>query len=144
VPAGSEKLQKKNISNIGHFESKFITGSFQTVYQSEINGLQIQDLDICYLTGQLIDGSNQRPLFDDFIPLNLFLSPGRVRSANSATLLTTDPPSGNLFYPIEFIYLWTINADILFKVKNASNVDLTYWMMFHGIRILTPKARNVV
>lgn len=131
VPANSSKLGKVNISNLGHFFCQFITGSFSTIG----TGAGI-DSGISYLSGQMIDGAGQRKLFNDRIPFDLFLSPGRRKSANSATPVT-DPDSNNLFYPIEFEYLFTANSDILIDVVNSSDQDNDYEITFHGIRIVS-------
>lgn len=132
VPAGQQKLATVAISNLGHFLCNKITGSFETL--EDING-DIVDTGVNYLKGKLVDGSNQRALFNDMIPLNMFLSGGHTRSATATNNLTTATPSGNLFYPIELNYLFTINSEIQLVVYNSSNVDLEYNIMFHGDRI---------
>lgn len=131
VPANSSKLGKVNISNLGHFFCQFMTGSFTTIGTAAAT-----DSGISYLSGQIIDGAGQRKLFNDRIPLDLFLSPGRRKSSSSATPVT-DPDSNNLFFPIEFEYLFTANSDILIDVVNSSDQDNEYEITFHGIRIVS-------
>jgi hypothetical protein len=134
VPAGQSKPGKISISNLGHFYCYRITGSFETL-QLDNGGATVVDTGISFLRGQLIDGSKQRALFNDYIPLDLFLSPGRVKSS-SVSILGSGEPGNSLFYPIELNYLFTINSDIIMNMKNDSDVDLKYNIMFHGLRIL--------
>ena len=77
VAAGTEKLGRVAISNLGHFFCLYVTGSMTTQYDL---GAGATDTGIDYLRGQLRDGSNNRPLFSDFVPLHLLLSPGRRKS----------------------------------------------------------------
>lgn len=133
VPANSTKLGKVNVSNLGHFFCMFVTGSYTTLYDNAGNP---GDNGVVSLSGQLIDGAGQRKLFNDHIPLNLWLSPGRRKDLSSAGVLT-DPVGNNLFYPIELEYLFTANSDILLEVVNNSDNDNEYEICFHGIRIIS-------
>lgn len=133
VPANSTQLGKVGVSNLGHFMCQFITGSFSSL-QTPIAA--IIDTGINYLSGQLRDGAGQRNLFNDKVPLNLWLSPGHRRDTLSTTVLA-DPLGNNLFYPIEFQYLFTANSDILLDVENESNTANSYEICFHGIRIIS-------
>lgn len=133
VPANSTKLGKVNVSNLGHFFCMFITGTYTTLYDSAGT---VRDNGVVTLSGQLIDGAGQRKLFNDHIPLDLFLSPGRRKDGTSLGVLT-DPASNNLFYPIELEYLFTANSDILLDVVNTSDEANYYEICFHGIRIVS-------
>ena len=128
VPASSQKLGRVNISNLGHFYCLFITGHFTTVKRGQEEST---DDGVNHLRGKLIDGGNQRALFNDYVPLDLILTPGRVRTI----LDLTGDPSNNLFYPIEFNYLFTANGSIMFDVKNDATYDNNYEICFHGYRI---------
>lgn len=140
VPAGTSKLGKVNVSSLGHFYCLFVTGHYTTLADVEEPPSSIVDTGIDYLRGKLIDGSNQRQLFNDYIPLDLFLTPARVKSSLSVNYLT-DPVSNSLFYPQPFQYLFTVNSEIIFDVKNDSNTDNKYALLFHGIRF--PAAQRV-
>jgi hypothetical protein len=133
VPAGQTALGKVNVSNLGHFFCMFVTGTFTTL---AIPAGPIVDTGVNYLSGQLIDGAGQKKLFNDRIPLSLWLSPGRRRDATSTTVLT-DPVGNNLFYPIELEYLFTANADIMLELYNSSAAINYYEICFHGIRIIS-------
>lgn len=128
VTASTEKMGRATVSNLGHFFCLYITGSMTTQYNS---GAGAADTGIDYLRGQLRDGSNNRPLFSDFIPLHLLLSPGRRKS-----LAASGSDSQTLFYPLSFEYLFPANSDILITVKNDSNVDNSYSIALHGVRVL--------
>lgn len=133
VPAGSTSMGKVSVSNLGHFFCMFVTGSFSALASP---AGAIVDTGINYLSGQLIDGAGQKKLFNDRIPLSLWLSPGRRRDTNSTTVLA-DPVGNNLFYPIELEYLFTANADILLELYNSSDEVNYYEIVFHGIRIIS-------
>jgi hypothetical protein len=85
-------------------------------------------------------------LFSDYIPFDLFLSPGRARSVNAVNNTGASVNIGvanrgeSLFYPIELEYCFAANSSIQLDVKNASGTPLTYYIMFHGIRILASQS----
>jgi hypothetical protein len=133
VTAGATKLGRVQISNVGHFMCMYITGSYSSLASP---AGAIIDTGINYLSGQLIDGAGQRKLYNDRIPFDLWLSPGRRRDAASTTVLA-DPVGNNLFYPIEFQYLFTANSDILLDVENESDESNSYEICFHGIRLVS-------
>jgi len=134
VPAGGQKLGKVNISSLGHFYNVYITGHFETLVDIIDPPNSVHDDGVDHLRGKLVDGSNQRQLFNDYVPLDLFCTPGRIKSATSTSVLT-DPPANSLFYPQVFQYMFTVNSEIIFDVKNDSNVDIRYALLFHGIRL---------
>lgn len=131
VPAGQTKQGQVSISSAGPFHSLYMTGGFETLY--DVGPGVITDTGVNYLSGQLIDSTGNRQLFNRKIPLNLFLSPGRQKSANSAAV-ATDPAGNPLFYPVSFEYTWKANSLILLDVVNTSNTALSYWIAFHGVR----------
>ncbi len=131
VPGNQSLLGKIAISSLGNYFCQFLTGHFETL--ADVEETVIDD-GISHLRGKMSDGSNQRQLFNDYIPLDLFLSPGRVKS-NASALVTTDPVSNNLFYPQPFQYMFTVNSEILFDVKNDSNTPIKYEIVFHGVRL---------
>lgn len=141
VPANQTALGQVSVSNLGHFFCMFVTGTFTTL---RIVGGVINDTGISYLSGQLIDGAGQRKLFNERIPLDLWLSPGRRKDQASVNFLT-DPNSNSLFYPIELEYLFTANSNIQLEVVNTSDTPNSFEICFHGIRLIsgmTSSARN--
>ncbi len=137
VPAGSQKMGTLNISSLGHFYCLYMTATFSTLVLSGGNPV---DNGIVYLRGKMIDGSNQRPLYNDYIPMDLWSTPGRARNINS-TSLATDAVGNNLFYPQPFQYMFTVNSEIMFDVKNDSDAINYYNIVFHGVRF--PVARRI-
>jgi hypothetical protein len=86
----------------------------------------------------------------------MFLSPGRIKSStnvnNYATVLdgsttaviaTVADKSDSLFLPMEFKYIFAINTEILFYVKNDSNTPVSYAITFHGFRLMDKKTTIV-
>lgn len=144
VPASSSKMGKVSISNVGHFLCQYITGKFTTNHTGGA-GAGI-DTGISYLKGLMFDGAGQRKLFNDYIPLDLWLSPGRVRNSTATNtfspdgVIVTSSASNHLYVPVEFEYLFQANSDILFDVKNSSDVSIDYSICFHGIRIKSANA----
>lgn len=163
VPAGQSKLGKVSVSNLGHFMALIMTGHFNTLrtisYTLPGGGAptdNIIDDGVSHLRGLLIDGNGQRKLFNDYAPLDLWLSPGRVKFNDTGlavaaqvqnnlipaldsvggTVATVAASSNSLFYPVELNYLFSANSDILLDVKNDSNTAISYEIVFTGIRIL--------
>lgn len=140
VPAQSQQMGQINVSSLGDFFCLYITGHFTTL--KDVIEVAVTDSGVCYLRGKLIDASNQRNLFNDYIPLDLFLTPGRVISG-LATAPSPMPDSNNLFYPQPFQYMFTVNSQIMFDVKNDSNYANSYEIVFHGVRFpVAPRERK--
>jgi len=138
VPAGQTNIGQVAVSNLGHFFCMFVTGTFSTIGSPAAG--PIVDTGISYLSGQLIDGAGQRKLFNDRIPLDLWLSPGRRKDAASTTVLA-DPVSNSLFYPIPLEYLFTANSTIILDVVNTSDEPNSLEVCFHGIRVISQMAQ---
>jgi hypothetical protein len=131
IPANGCSLFKVSVSNDGHFLSQFLTGKYTTL--ATVNNVTV-DTGVSYLRGLIRDQGTNKPLFNDFIPLDLFCSPGRMKSDLSTTL-STDPAASPLFYHYKLEHLFTINSDISIEVKNDSNQANKFSICFHGIRI---------
>lgn len=134
VPAGTHSMGKVAVSNLGHFALAWMTGHFTTIWNV---AAVATDTGVCPIRAKMIDGSNQRTLFNDYIPADLFLSPGRTRDISA---LAGADPSGNLFVPTEFVYLFPANSEIQFDLVNDSDVDNRIDICFHGIRIKSKAA----
>jgi hypothetical protein len=152
VPAQSSIIAKTTVSNLGHFLCLFLTGKYTTlqkIVDKTLGSLTIDD-GIQHLRAQLIDGAGQKKLFSDYIPLDLFLSPGRGK-ANAANayldvldMSSTPPrevalaaaPGQTLFYAQEFEYLFSANSEILLDIKNDSLADNSFEIALSGVRVL--------
>jgi hypothetical protein len=149
VAAAATSIGRAAVSNKGHFLCQYITGHFWTV--DDIGAGVLCDDGICHLRGQLIDAGGNKKLFNDRIPLDLFLSPGREKIDAIAGVavqnviapyvvlgVTIAEASGMetpLFYPTEFRYLFSANTEIQMDMSNDSGVALRYEIAFHGVRI---------
>jgi len=133
VPAGSMRMGKVSITNLGHFLCTRITGTFETL--TDVGALVINDDGVCHLRGKIVDQSSNRPLTNDYIPLDLILTPGRIKSSRSVPVLN-DAPANGVFWPDDFVYLFAKNSDVSFEVKNDGNTAMRYNLCFHGVRII--------
>src|SRR4030065_1421660 len=116
VVAGQQTRFTTSITTIGDFYSLFITGRFSTL---SLAGNDIIDDGVCALRAMLYDGTGSRKMFNDFIPMDLLFSPGRVKDATAlncfaafGTVLKADA-ANNLFYPYEFQHLFDVNSTII-------------------------------
>lgn len=114
------------ITSLGHFMLMSMTGSFTTKVADD----PVTDDGICRIFIQLLDGSNQRPLFDDFIAANLFLSPGRVQA-----LAGVGNASDQLYLEYPFVFTFPVNGSILVRIRNTADYANIVRIMFKGIRI---------
>ena len=142
IPAGQTAMGRTAIGTLGHFMCQHITGHFETM-RLAAGPVTIDDA-VSHLRGMMIDSAGNRRLYNDYIPLDLLFSPGRRKSNTAANVLIAVAGVANaaadpypLFYPCEFEYLFAANSEILFDVKNDSDVALSCELVFHGIRIMT-------
>lgn len=133
VPANSQVDAAVNVTSIGHFMLLSMTGSYTTV--EEIDEEPV-DNGVVPLYAQLVDGSNFRELFEDYVPANLFLSPGREKS-----LSTSGERSDQLFLEYPFVYTFPLNGQVILRIQNAANYANKLKVAFKGIRIF-PAQRN--
>jgi hypothetical protein len=134
VALGGQQVFTLTVSNFGDFLCKRMTGNYTT---QVLDGGVAKDDGTNHLRCQLTDSGNGVNLFDDHVPLDMFLSPGRVRTngvivAPGALAVN---PSSNLFYPMELEYLFKANTDILFSMKNDSTYANTFRIALFGLRL---------
>jgi len=135
VPASSQLDAAVSITSIGHFMLLSMTGSYTT----KIADSPAVDDNINHLFVQLVDGANHRELFDDYIPANLFLSPGREKVLAGVDI----PVSSPLFLEYPFIYTFPLNGQILVRIRNDSDYANTLRIMFKGIRIFNIQRQDL-
>ena len=124
VPASGTILLKTTVSNKGHFWCTHVTGSYTTASNAQT------DDGICHLKGKLMDGGTSRPIFNDYVPLNLWLTPGRVMS-----IAGSGSASNNLFIPMVLDYLFSANTDIQLDCTNDVAYAQTVNIIFWGVRV---------
>jgi hypothetical protein len=140
VDDGNEKLGKIQVTELGSFYCQFVTGHFTTL---SLDDQTVVDDGIPHLRAVIKDGLKNTEIDSDFTPINLYLTPGRIKSMLSADYLN-DPVSNNLFYPIPLEYLFGINSHISVNMKNDSTYLNKYAMLFHGWYLLPREGRNLV
>lgn len=134
VAAGIQQDQSVQITSLGHFMLLSVTGDYTTKYLDE--GAPADD-GICQVHMQWLDGSNQRPLFDDFVPCSLILSPGRVRAVAGL-----GDASNPLRLEFPFVYTFPISGAIIVRIRNDSDHENRVRMAFKGIRIFSSNTRQ--
>jgi len=148
IAEGQSNTVKVEIGTAGAIVTMRMAGYFTTM---DFVGGKVIDDGVCHLRGQLIDTDKNLALFNDFIPLSLFLSPGRVRAKSaqvagvdtacdnylkaSAGLADTAAPSANLYEPQEFTHPFTVNSYIRLDVKNDAACSNTFAIYFDVIRV---------
>jgi len=123
VPANGGDFFNIIISDDAHFRNLWWTGSFTTISNAGVPA----DDDVNHLSIRLQDTGRSLPLFGNFIPLNLFMSPGRRRAVGIA-----GNPSNQLFYPIPFPYTFKATSTVEIEARNNSDVDNTFEWLFIG------------
>lgn len=136
IPANSQVDGAVNITALGHFMLLSFTGDYTTKIAGDPDPV---DDGINHLFMQLVDSSNQRTLFDDYVPCNMLLSPGRVKSLAGA--ISADNRSDPLYLEFPFVYTFPVNSSILVRVRNNSDYLNRLRIAFKGIRIF-PQSRQ--
>lgn len=124
IPAASQIDAQVNITSLGHFMLLTMTGDYTTKTAAGA------DDGICQIYSQLLDGANQRTLFENFVPVNLFLSPGRSRS-----IAGVGDASNQLYLELPFVYTFQQNSSIVMRLKNAAPFANTVRIAFKGVRV---------
>ena len=151
VPAGEMKTQQLNLSSAGAFLCLGITGSFTTLrIKAAGPPITLEDLGVCSLRMKFKGGAGTRDLFNDYVPMDLIFSPGRVRCdrtdagliTGGATLAAADlgPVPNQLFYAYKFEYLFKESDIITFQVQNDIPTAAGGWanrwrLCFYGFRV---------
>lgn len=123
VPGNGSATIPVAISSDAHFQCLSFTGSFTTL------GNGGADDGVSHISCKMTDTGRSLELFNDFIPLSLFLSPGRQRATGVA-----GDPSNQLFFPIEFNYVFLANSTIELNLQNNSDTANTFNWCFHGVK----------
>jgi hypothetical protein len=147
VNPGLTKPTPLPLSTIGAFLVLCFTG-FYTCLRVKA-ALTLQDLGICPLRMKIQAGASNLEMFGDYVPMNLLLSPGRVRVNPADPQLITGgyaladadqgPVPNQLFYPMSYQYPFMANDTITISVKNDFDVSVggyanRWGMCFFGIR----------
>lgn len=148
VEPGQTNTYKVEIGTAGTIVTCRMSGYFSTL---DIVGGKLIDDGVCHLRGQLIDTDGNLSLYNDFVPLALTLSPGRIKVKEmivGGVLTTVDnylkasagvadaaSASGYLYEMQEFTHPFTVNSYIRMDVKNDSAAPNKFAIYFDCIRV---------
>jgi len=139
VPPGANGIDRElDIKADGHFKCEVVTGNFTTLIDDPLNPGTTIDDGTNHLTVQILDGSNELRLFDGQVPLDLFLTPGRVLSQPSPLVIAGNP-SNALFYPTGMKHIFGAKGSIDLRFRNNSTVANTVNLLFMGYKMLAQK-----
>lgn len=128
------------VSSIGDFLVNDVTGQYTSFVDD--NG-QVDDGEN-HLSVRITDGDRGREIFDDYIPLYLWLTPGRTRSSGILDITgARADPSQPLFYPKPFPYCFGANTDILLEFKNDADWENYFKIAFWGTRVKSWKIPGI-
>lgn len=140
LAAGGSLVATTQVSSYGDFLMTAITGKFSRLSEDQ---QIVQDDGVSHLTMQLRDGSNGLELFDTQIPLDMFLTPGGVRTPNiivapaGLTVLADNPIN---FPGFPFRYMFQANSTVVMDMRNDSNYANTFVVALWGTRIISNAA----
>jgi hypothetical protein len=152
LPNGQESSGEISLSSLGSFLVLGFTGKFTTLMvKSAVAPLTLKDLGVCSLRFKIQAGASTLQLFGDYVPMDLMLSPGRVRTAptdgglitGGYTLADADigPVPNQLFYPYTWVFPFASNDVITVKVKNDLDASTSGWANRWSITFLGIRAR---
>jgi hypothetical protein len=130
VDAGASKQSKTEVSTQGPFLCLFATGKFSTLKN---NTGSAQDDGVSHLRCKLF--SDDIPIFNDYVPLDLWLTPGRVRDPQDLN----GAASNNLFVPVPFVYVFPANSNILLDMRNDADFANSFSIAWYGFRQIPPR-----
>jgi len=150
IQAGTSDTAKVEVGTAGTIVTMRMAAYYTTLDLDVVSGHVIDD-GICHLRGQLIDTDKNLALFNDFIPFNLFSSPGRIKAKSAlvagvvtacSNYLKADgviadaaAAGGNLYEPQEFTHPFTVNSYIKIDVKNDAGCSNKFAIYFDVIRV---------
>jgi hypothetical protein len=161
VPAGQNLPYKVEVGTAGTIVTMRMSGSYTTLDATSAPGNPpvpvIVDDGICHLRAQLMDTDKNLALYNDFVPLNVLLSPGRAKVGSifypgSVNYLAGLPDpvqnyltagggadaaakGANKYDAQEFTHPFTINSYILMNVKNDARCPNSFAIYFDVIRV---------
>lgn len=138
IPAGGQDDAKVEVGTVGAIVTLRMAGIFTTL---DLVGGNCVDDGICHLRGKLIDTDGNLQLFNDYVPLVMFLSPGRQKSGLALNYLATGggadtaAAGGYLYEMQEFTHPFTINSSIIIDVKNDAGYANSFEIYFDVLRV---------
>jgi hypothetical protein len=147
VPAGATVPVPLPLSKIGAFLVLSFTG-FYTSLRVKVAGVSLEDIGVCPLRMKIQAGASSMEMFGDYVPMNLLLTPGRVRVDPADPVLVAGlafaaadygPVPNQLFYPYSYQFPFEANDTVTVSVKNdfdaaAHGTTNRFGISFMGIR----------
>lgn len=142
------------LSTVGAFLVLSFTGFYTSLMIKNLGGKTLKDLGVCPLRMKIQAGASSLQMFGDFVPMNLILTPGRVRVSPADAQLVTGPgwtladadmgPVPNqLFYPYSYQFPFEANDTISIAVKNDFDSSSDGWVNRWGICFYGIRSRDI-
>lgn len=129
IPAlTNDFVLSKTLDGKNFFTCQELGGSFETL--KNIGGV-IVDNGVNYISIKLTDAGTDYQFTDNFLPADLLLSPGRVKSDKATNNLTTANPTSPLYKMIPFIHKFTDKLEV--RASNSSNTSIKLRVIFVGL-----------
>lgn len=152
VGAGLTKDTPLPLSTLGDFLILSFTGTY-TALRIKALGVSLEDLGVCPLRMKFSVGDSALKLFGDFVPMDNFLTPGRVRVDPADPVLITGgyalaaadigPVPGPLYNAFSYVLPLKANDTVTITVKNDFDAAASGWTNRWGITFLGIRARDI-
>lgn len=152
VGAGATLPVALPLSKIGAFLVLSFTGSY-TCLRQKVAGVSLEDIGVCPLRMKIQAGASSKEMFGDYVPMNLLLTPGRVRVDPADAALITGgmafaaadygPVPNQLFYPYSYQFPFEANDTVTVSVKNDFDAAAMGWQNRFVISFLGIRARDL-
>jgi hypothetical protein len=151
VAAGATVPFPLPLSKIGAFLVISFTG-FYTSLRVKVAGVSLEDIGVCPLRMKIQAGASSMEMFGDYVPMNLLLTPGRVRVDPADPVLVAGlafaaadygPVPNQLFYPYSYQFPFEANDTVTVSVKNDFDAAANGTTNRFGISFLGIRARDL-
>jgi len=121
IPALGADNEDIKIPSYGNFFSYYMGAQYTTQNAGAVDG------GACQISLKILDTGRNYLIFDDFIPMSMYSSPGRQRVSTVA-----GDPSQMLFGPIEFEHPFLAGSTINVSWSSSSDAENDFWIVFYG------------
>lgn len=128
VPAGASDVAVSKIipADVAYFRCKSVKGTFTTLVD---NAGVVNDSGVNTIGMKIVDTGRDRQYMDNYVPCDILLQPGRVKTAAAANVLTADPVN-----PVFLALPFDVDLSKSFEVRfrNSGNYAQTVTVTFEG------------
>jgi hypothetical protein len=152
ITAGGTAEPTIPLSELGAFLVLSFTG-FYTSLRIKALGVSLEDLGVCPLRMKISAGASRLQMFGDYVPMNLLLTPGRVRVDPLDPVLVTGgyalaaadigPVPSPLYNNYGFVFPFGANDVITVSVKNDFAAAANGWTQRFGVCFLGIRATDI-